>query len=182
MAHKILLIADKDNSRYYSNASSCLSGATTFTPKVSYTSLRPYLLQCKREGINIIILSSSAILARLIQDKTGKQSKDNANLNKWAGAILDYEGIQVLVSRPFSQLVKLDYAKFLLKSYYRKLQLKKYYTPPPMVWRVCDTHGEREVAYKLFSKASHVAVDIETTLKEVSEVRHQAAIDKGLPV
>lgn len=182
MTRKILLIADKDNSKYYQQARRCLDGASTFTPKISYPSIRPYLLQCKREHINTIILSSSEILDKLITHSTGKESKDNSNLNKWAGAILDYEGLKILVAKPFKQLVTMDSARFLLKWYYRKLLLQSYYTPPPMVWSVCDTHGERTQALARFSKAEYMAVDIETTLKEISEVRYQAAADKGKPV
>ncbi len=181
-SHNILLVADKENSRYYYDARSCLDGHQVYTPKVVYPTLRPYLIQCKSENITVIILSNPQILARLITEKTGKESPDNSSLQKWAGAILEYEGIKVLVSRSFEQLRKVDYSRFLLKSYFRKLLLQSYYTPPPMDWSVVSTEKERQEAYDLMLTSEYVAVDIETTKIPVCEQKYQQALEQNLPV
>jgi hypothetical protein len=174
---RILLVADKENQRYYQLIRQCLDGHTVYTPKVTYPYLKPYLVQCKREKIDTIILSNSKALSRLITDRTGKQSKDNESLQKWAGAILELEGIQVLVSRPFKQITTVDYSKFLLRWYVRKLQLKALYTPPPMVWARPKTNAERQQAYNEIVNSEYMAVDIETTLQEVSEVRYAKLLE-----
>ena len=155
---------------------------TVFTPKVTYPYLSPYILQCKKENIDTIILSNGAALEKLVKSHTGKDSKDNSNLNKWAGAILEQEGIRILVSRSFKQLLTQDSARFLLRWYVRKLQIKSYYTPPPMVWSICDQHHQRQQKLELFATSEYIAVDIETTLKEVNEVVYQARLDRGEPV
>lgn len=170
---RILLVADKENLRYYYQAKQCLDGHTVYTPKVTYSFLKPYLLQCKKEKIDTIILSHSVALSKLITELTGKQSRANESLQKWAGAILDLEGIQVLVARPFKQLTTVDYSKFLLRWYVRKVQLRTFYTPPPMVWSQPASHCERQQAYDEIVNAEFMAVDIETTLQEVSELRYE---------
>ena len=179
---KILIVADKANSRYYYQARQCLDGHTVYTPKVSYPSIRPYLLQCKKENITTIILSSAEVLGKLITEKLGKESDDNYSLQKWAGAILDYEGLKILVVRPLKQLVTQDYAKFLLKSYFRKLLLQSMYTPPPMDWSVVNTEHEREQAYQLMLTSEYTSVDIETTKVPVDMDKWASMKSQGIPV
>jgi len=175
----LLLVADKENLRYYSLARACINNHTVFTSKVTYPTITPYLLQCKREHIDAIIVSHSALLNNVVTRITSKTSKDNYSLQKWAGSILTIEGIDIIVARPFKQLATVDYSRYLLKWYIRKLQFKEYYTPPPMEWSVCDTHSQRTHTYNLFKDAEVIAVDIETMLPEVNRKLHNRLIEES---
>jgi hypothetical protein len=179
---KLLLVADKANSRNYYQARECLNGFSVSIPKVHYGMLSPYISSAKKQGITAILLSHSAILAKLVYKQTHKDSKTNNSLNAWAGTIFKEAGIDILVVKPFSQLVTMDYTRFLLRQHVRKLVKKEYYTPAPFTYEILNTQASKENAYELFKTAICAAVDIETTLQTVSEVRLTAAEEKGMPV
>ena len=178
---KILLIADKFNSSQYYQARECLNGFSVSVPKVHYSMLTPYLMSAKKSGITTILLSHSAILAKLVLDSTHKESKANSSLDDWAGTIFTIDGIDILVCKPFRQLVTIDYTRYLLRRYVYKLVKKARYTPPPFTYEVLSTEASKQNAYDLFQKALYMSVDIETTLQTVSDVRLDVLEKKGSP-
>lgn len=179
---KLLLVADKENAKYCFPVRNCLDGHTVSVPKVTYPFIAPYITAAKKEGFNAILLSHAKILDKLVYAHTSKVSKENSSLQKWAGTIFQVDGIDILVSRPFKQVVTQDYVPYLLKHLVRKLAKKAYYTPPQMQWRHMRSVGDYEQALEHLKSALYIAVDIETTCKSACPDKIKKATEEGLPV
>lgn len=191
---RLLLVADKYNAKYYGQARSCLDGHEVHIPKVSYNILKMYIQAAKDSRMDCIVLSNDKLLQKVIQHCTGKtisltnkQGKPANPSNDWAGSCFVVDGIRIIVSRPFHQLVRLPYAKFLLKWYVTKSTDKNFpkpTTPMPQdgqQWTLVTKHNVQEM-YDMFTKALYIAVDIETKKKEVSELALDRLKKAGKPV
>lgn len=181
---RIMLVADKNNSRYYGQAKQVLDGHTVMVPKASFNILSLYIKNAKQNRVDAIILSHCLLLSKLVKQKLGKDvllKQGNRTLTpsaNWAGAMFEVEGVKVIISRPFKQLVTIPYAKFLLRWYTNKHLNPRFVGTPPMHW--CNlNHHNIQGEYELFQNALYIAVDIETKKTPISEVRAEALRAKG---
>ena len=164
---KLMLVADKYNSRFYSQARAAINGHNILIPKVHYDTIALYIRSCKKHGVDTIVLSNCNLLAKVVKHCTGKTIPLYRNGKKltpslqWAGAIFDFDGIRIIISRPFNHLVTTSYGKFLLRWYVNKHLNPSFPTAPEMLWDVC-TPLNIQSYYELFQKAEYIAVDIET--------------------
>lgn len=164
---KILLVADKYNSRFYSQARAAINGHNIIVPKVHYDTISLYLRSCKKHSIGTIVLSNCNILAKVVKLCTGKDIPMFRNGKKlvpsinWAGSCFNIDGINIIISRPFNHLVSTSYGKFLLRWYTNKHLNPKFPTAPEMLWDICTPQNIQSY-YELFQTAEYIAVDIET--------------------
>ena len=173
---RIMLLADKENMRFYNQARNMLDGHQVSSPKVHYDTIRLYLRTCKKNAIHTIVLSNCALLVKIVKECTGKDIPLYRNKKKlvpsmnWAGAAFEIEGIKIIISRPFRQLVSTGYGKFLLSWYVNKHTNPRFPRSPEMVWERCTQHNIKDY-YKLFKDALYIGVDIETTKQEICPKR-----------
>lgn len=191
---RLMLVADKYNARFYGVARNTIEGHTITYPKAHYSVLAMYVDNAKRNNIDAIILSNDVLLAKLVKKQTGKdvplknnRGKPTHPSNNWAGACFVVEGIKIIISLPFSQLVKRPYAPFLLRWYCNKHLDHKFPKPTSPVpsngegYTVLRPYNVQEY-YEMFKDALYIAVDIETQKQPVSELALQRLRDIGKPV
>lgn len=171
---RILLLADKFNSRFYGQAAMAIEVHDVRTLDREPPMLSVAVEKAKGIGAQAIVMSHDVFLADIVRRQTGKvipllnkQKKPTNPSNNWAGACFNMNGMKIIISRPFSQLVKLPYANFLLSWYCNKHLDKNFPRPTTPVpdgaasWTLA-TPNNIERLYEDFSSALYMAVDIET--------------------
>lgn len=177
---KFLLATDKFNSSYQTFVKYSLRGHDVRILKGSYDILSIYLKEAKKLKVDAIILANPSILKKLVGDSL---SSKPPSLQDWAGASFEVQGVKIIVSRPFKQLITTPTGEFILRWYIRKHFSPSFLTTPELLWQETDsTRQNIKALYNKFKEAIYIAVDIETTRKEASIDRITKAKKAGWPV
>ena len=181
---RIMLVADKQNSKFYGQARGAIDGHTIIVPKNHYNLLSLYLSRAKKYNCDAIVLSNCEMLVKLVKEQTGKTVELYRNKRRlvpshdWAGAVFVKEGVKIIISRPFRTLVTTGYARFLLSWYVNKALSPAFIKTPEMNWDIATPTNIKN-HYDMFKKAVYIAVDIETTIVELDQAKVVAMGDRA---
>lgn len=179
---KFYIVGDRYNSNYYTFVKHALRGNSVEIPTGHYDLLKLHLNVAKKLRVDAIILSHPKLLKALTLAEYGPVRMSDS-LHNWAGASFVVEGIKIIVSRPFAQLVQLRESEFLLRWYVKKHFLPQFPETPELKWMQCDSNSPNiQNLYNKMAKAIYIAVDIETYRRPVNPEKMAKARAAGRPV
>jgi DNA polymerase I-like protein with 3'-5' exonuclease and polymerase domains len=179
---KFYIVGDRYNSQYYTFVKHALRGNSVEVPTGHYDLLQMHLNVAKKLQVDAIILSHPKLLKSITLRELGP-TRVSDSLQNWSGASFTIDGLKIIISRPFAQLVQLRESEFLLRWYVRKHFLPQYPDVPEMKWQKTDASQHNITnLYEKMKSSIYIAVDIETYRKPVNEKLLAEAKAKGWPV
>jgi DNA polymerase I-like protein with 3'-5' exonuclease and polymerase domains len=152
----LLFLGTPDDIPYVPRLKPMLTGHSTYVVTEKVTTITELQMYCAKRGITGVLTTQLSILARLAVDDP-KPSIDN-----YAGSLFTRNDIDIVIINPLAQLFSVSYGKFLTERYISKLTSpEKWLVAPEFYWEVV-TPSTAQSWLEVFSKATAIAVDIET--------------------
>ena len=138
---------------------SCVGSAKVFLSTQEISTLFEVESYCKARGITGVITTSSILLSKLLPFSPTSKAP---SVDNFAGSLFTKNGIEYVIVHPLEHTITVPYGTFLLKRYVSKLVYRdKWPVAPAFNWCILN-QGNMDHEYELASKASLMAVDIET--------------------
>lgn len=165
----VLLVATKEDSKYYWEARKCLDGIRTSIVNNTELPVDFYISAAKKEKIDTIVTCNPKILESVLR-RTGRTS--TGSCEQWAGAAIHYNGIRFIITKSFKQIKTTLEGKAVYKRHVLKHLVGKQWELPHLEWTTVIPGTPTEAdALTYLSDCILIAVDIETKRQPLSEVR-----------
>lgn len=159
----LLFLGTSDDVDYIPRLKGLVGSASVTVITSPVSTLTQLEMYCKPKGITGIICTSVPILRKLLEEK-GKDFKSNSNpsLDAYSGSYFSRNGIEYVFINPLSQLVSVNYGKFLAQRYISKLSAPKSWNATTAFHWELLTPSNIERIYYDYQNAFAIACDIET--------------------
>lgn len=159
----ILFVGTELDQPYLPQLKACLQSNFAVIPRIALL-LQPFSMlieleaYCNQRGITQVITTQETLCSQVL----GLPAKE-ISVQNYAGSMLHYKHITVLVVPPLAQLVTVRHGEFMMRRYVSKyLDAKRWPAKIPLTWAAVEDHTKLQAYFDLFQSAVLVAVDIET--------------------
>lgn len=162
---RVLLVSDSFNAKYNGFVLQALKHHTVFAAKSFNDMLTPYEQAAEANNCSIVIFNNERLLRKLVDLYVELAGKLDVNCNVFAGSVFNHKGKKWICINSGKQLAMDKSLHFLTARYVDKIAIG--WEEPELSWEHLNANNADKY-YKLFESAKLIAVDIETTKKEVN--------------
>ena len=161
---RILLVSDSFNAKYNGFVMQALKHHTIFAAKGFGDFLTPYEKSAETHDCSIVVFNNERLLRKLVDLYVDLAGKIEVNCNVFAGSVFHHKGKKWICINSGKQLAMDKSLHFLTARYVDKIAIG--WEEPNLSWEHLTEHNA-EKYLKLFATANMIAVDIETTKKQI---------------
>ena len=162
---RVLLVSDTFNAKYNGFVIKALDNHTVFAAKTFTDFLTPYEKLVTDNHCTVVAFNNERLLRKLVDLYVDLAGKIQVNCNVFAGSVFKHKGVKWVCIPSGKQLAMDKGLQFLVSRYIDKIGIG--WEEPSLQWEHL-TQNNADKYYSLFQQAKMIAVDIETTKKEVN--------------